>query len=63
MLAKSLASLTQLKTLSVRVQKDTPGLSEALSGLNIKSLSVSDTWNGLRVNNESQSLPSLTQHN
>ncbi|KAH3769870.1 hypothetical protein DPMN_171151 [Dreissena polymorpha] len=40
LLSQSLSSLTQLKTLSISVQTDSPGLLEALRGLNIKSLSV-----------------------
>ncbi|KAH3786526.1 uncharacterized protein LOC127843162 [Dreissena polymorpha] len=43
-LSESLASLTQLKTLSIRIRKDNPGLLEALRGLKIKSLSLKDEY-------------------
>ncbi|KAH3789495.1 hypothetical protein DPMN_167676 [Dreissena polymorpha] len=63
--SQTLSSLTQLETLSISVNEDRPGLWEALSGLNIKSLSL-DGPNpfGLKVNHVgrfSQTLSSLTQ--
>ncbi|KAH3780714.1 hypothetical protein DPMN_158535 [Dreissena polymorpha] len=63
-LSQSLASLTQLETLSIKVEYDSTGLWKALHGLNIKSLSLSGFWEGLCVENVellSQSLASLTQ--
>ncbi|KAH3798596.1 hypothetical protein DPMN_152196 [Dreissena polymorpha] len=57
----SLLSLTHLNTLCIEVKVDSPGLWEALHGLNIKSLSVG--YGGFNVNQTesmSQSLSSLT---
>ncbi|KAH3788665.1 hypothetical protein DPMN_166812 [Dreissena polymorpha] len=62
--SQSLSSLTQLETLSIDVYEDSPGLWEALRGLNIKSLSLRITRTGGTVNHLeplSQSLSSLTQ--
>ncbi|KAH3780556.1 hypothetical protein DPMN_158373 [Dreissena polymorpha] len=64
LLSQSLSSLTQLETLSIEVQYDSPGLLKAVHGLNIKSLSLRAEWGGVNVENvelQSQSLPSLTQ--
>ncbi|KAH3788646.1 hypothetical protein DPMN_166793 [Dreissena polymorpha] len=64
-LSQSLSSLTQLETLSIDVhEEDSPGLLEALRGLNIKSLSLRITRRGGTVDHEvslSPSLSSLTQ--
>ncbi|KAH3780616.1 hypothetical protein DPMN_158435 [Dreissena polymorpha] len=63
-LSQVLSSLTQLEALSIQVSHDSHGLRKALTGLNIKSLSLSCLWGGLHVENEeskSQSLSSLTQ--
>ncbi|KAH3769869.1 hypothetical protein DPMN_171150 [Dreissena polymorpha] len=63
-LSQSLSSLTQLKTLSISVHKDSPGLLEALRGLNIKCLSLEYTREGMTVGHGeylSQPLSSLTQ--
>ncbi|KAH3710719.1 hypothetical protein DPMN_070212 [Dreissena polymorpha] len=62
-MSQSLSSLTHLDTLSIKVDDDSPGLWEALRGLNIKSLSLSGRYRGLNVNyadSMSQSLSSLT---
>ncbi|KAH3880984.1 hypothetical protein DPMN_004907 [Dreissena polymorpha] len=64
-MSQSLLSLTHLDTLSIKVDYYSPGLWEALHGLNIKSLSLSvgDMYRGLNVHNAdsmSQSLLSLT---
>ncbi|XP_052250714.1 uncharacterized protein LOC127857964 isoform X2 [Dreissena polymorpha] len=63
-MSQSLSSLTHLDTLSIKVDDDSPGLWEALHGLNIKSLSLSGSvYRGLNVNyadSMSQSLSSLT---
>ncbi|KAH3710879.1 hypothetical protein DPMN_070375 [Dreissena polymorpha] len=63
-MSQSLSSLSQLDTLSIEVDDLSPGLWEALRGLNIKSLSLCVAHGGLNVDYEdsmSQSLPSLTQ--
>ncbi|KAH3780461.1 hypothetical protein DPMN_158276 [Dreissena polymorpha] len=63
-LSQSLSSLTQLKTLSMKVNYDSPRLWKALHGLNIRSLSLSIRGGGFNVDHEeslSQSLSSLTQ--
>ncbi|KAH3780655.1 hypothetical protein DPMN_158474 [Dreissena polymorpha] len=63
-MSQSLSSLTQLETLSIEVEYDSPGLWKALHGLNIRSLSLSAAWGGLNVDHEesmSLSLSSLTQ--
>ncbi|KAH3853030.1 hypothetical protein DPMN_095553 [Dreissena polymorpha] len=62
-MSQSLSSLTHLDTLSIKFDVDSPGLWEALHGLNIKSLSLSDKYGGLKVNyadSMSQLLLSLT---
>ncbi|KAH3868624.1 uncharacterized protein LOC127867830 [Dreissena polymorpha] len=62
--SQSLTSLTQLDTLSISVYEDSPSLWEAVHGLKIKSLKLSDEFGGLRVSHLeslSQSLSSLTQ--
>ncbi|XP_052240952.1 uncharacterized protein LOC127851293 isoform X2 [Dreissena polymorpha] len=74
-LKQSLLSLKQLETLSLSVNVDSPGLWEALSGLNINRLSLSGVRRGLRLSvcskwgglivehaeSLSQSLSSLTE--
>ncbi|KAH3780473.1 hypothetical protein DPMN_158288 [Dreissena polymorpha] len=63
-LSQSLSSLTQLETLSILHEWNSPGLWKALHGLNIKSLSLSIMQGSLNVDHEeslSQSLSSLTQ--
>ncbi|KAH3799049.1 hypothetical protein DPMN_152652 [Dreissena polymorpha] len=63
-MSQSLSSLTQLDTLCIKVDDDSPGLWDALRGLNIKSLSLNVAYGGLNVNyadSMSQSLSSLTQ--
>ncbi|XP_052271993.1 uncharacterized protein LOC127872701 [Dreissena polymorpha] len=52
-LCRSLSSLKQLDKLDVIVNNDTPGLWQALHGLNIKSLSLSGGKTGLIVNHVS----------
>ncbi|KAH3710807.1 hypothetical protein DPMN_070302 [Dreissena polymorpha] len=62
-MSQSLSSLTHLDTLSIKVKDDSPGLWEALHGLNIKSLSLSSGRGYLKEHNAdsmSQSLSSLT---
>ncbi|KAH3710687.1 hypothetical protein DPMN_070179 [Dreissena polymorpha] len=64
-MSQSLLSLTHLDTLSIKVDDDSPGLWNALRGLNIKSLSLSlsGVYGGLNVkyaDSMSQSLSSLT---
>ncbi|KAH3710733.1 hypothetical protein DPMN_070226 [Dreissena polymorpha] len=62
-MSQSLSSLTHLDTLSIEVEDDSPGLWEALHGLNIKSLSLRGRYGKLNVNyadSMSQSLSSLT---
>ncbi|KAH3798868.1 hypothetical protein DPMN_152471 [Dreissena polymorpha] len=62
-MSQSLSSLTHLDTLSIEVNDDSPGLWEALHGLNIKSLSLNGAYGSLNVNyadSMSQSLSSLT---
>ncbi|XP_052250626.1 uncharacterized protein LOC127857916 isoform X2 [Dreissena polymorpha] len=62
-MSQSLSSLTHLDTLSIEVEDDSPGLWEALHGLNIKSLSLRGRYGKLNVNyadSMSQSLLSLT---
>ncbi|KAH3771150.1 hypothetical protein DPMN_172452 [Dreissena polymorpha] len=44
LMSLSLSSLTQLGTLCIEMPCDTPGLWEAVHGLNIKSLSLSGLW-------------------
>ncbi|KAH3873606.1 hypothetical protein DPMN_036844 [Dreissena polymorpha] len=63
-MSQSLSSLTQLDTLSIKLDDNIPYLWEALRGLNIKSLSLSGKFLRLNVNyadSMSQSLSSLTQ--
>ncbi|KAH3798885.1 hypothetical protein DPMN_152488 [Dreissena polymorpha] len=63
-MSQSLSSLTQLDTLNIKVNNDSPGLWDALRGLNIKSLSLNVAYGGFNVNyadSMSQSLSSLTQ--
>ncbi|KAH3770557.1 uncharacterized protein LOC127845918 [Dreissena polymorpha] len=65
-LSKTLSSLTQLETLSIDVEHESPGLWEALHGLNIKSLSLNGVFEGSGIDVKhaktfSQSLSSLTQ--
>ncbi|KAH3780640.1 hypothetical protein DPMN_158459 [Dreissena polymorpha] len=63
-LSQSLSSLTQLETLRIEVNYDSPGLGKVLHGLNINSPSLSIMQGGLNVAHEeslSQSLSSLTQ--
>ncbi|KAH3770572.1 hypothetical protein DPMN_171861 [Dreissena polymorpha] len=65
-LSNTLASLTQLETLSIDVEHESPGLWAALHGLNIKSLSLNGVWKGSGIDVKhaktfSQSLSSLTQ--
>ncbi|KAH3780706.1 hypothetical protein DPMN_158527 [Dreissena polymorpha] len=59
--SQSLASLTQLETLSVKVLHGSTGLWKALHGLNIKSLSVEQDDLNVDYVELSQSLASLTQ--
>ncbi|KAH3712974.1 hypothetical protein DPMN_072736 [Dreissena polymorpha] len=64
MLSRSLSSLTKLNELSIVLENDSPGLWEALCGLNVKRLCLSGLWRVFRVNYKdllSQSLLSLTQ--
>ncbi|KAH3786751.1 hypothetical protein DPMN_164860 [Dreissena polymorpha] len=61
-LSQSLSSLTQLETLSIQVNKESPGLWKALSGLSIKTLNLRYALRSLRVKHVesiSQSLSSL----
>ncbi|KAH3770998.1 hypothetical protein DPMN_172298, partial [Dreissena polymorpha] len=65
-MAKTLASLKHLETLSINVEHESPGLWEAFHGQNIKSLSLSGVHksSGIDVKHAetfSQSLSSLTQ--
>ncbi|KAH3780631.1 hypothetical protein DPMN_158450 [Dreissena polymorpha] len=69
-LSQSLSSLTQLETLNIEVEYDSPGLWKALHGLNIRSLSLSLSlslsimqggWDVDHKESLSQSLSSLTQ--
>ncbi|KAH3770965.1 hypothetical protein DPMN_172265 [Dreissena polymorpha] len=65
-MAKTLASLIHLETLSIDVEHESPGLWEAFHGQNIKSLSLSGVHksSGIDVKHAetfSQSLSSLTQ--
>ncbi|KAH3771013.1 hypothetical protein DPMN_172313 [Dreissena polymorpha] len=65
-LSKTLSSLTQLETLSIDVEHESPGIWAALHGLNIKSLSLNGVWKGSGIDVKhaktfSQSLSSLTQ--
>ncbi|KAH3770511.1 hypothetical protein DPMN_171798 [Dreissena polymorpha] len=65
-LSNTLASLTQLETLSIDVEHESPGLWAALHGMNIKSLSLNGVWEGSGIDVKhaktfSQSLMSLTQ--
>ncbi|KAH3770600.1 uncharacterized protein LOC127843703 [Dreissena polymorpha] len=65
-LSNTLSSLTQLETLSIDVEHESPGLWAALHGQNIKSLSLSGVRksSGIdvkRAETFSQSLSSLTQ--
>ncbi|KAH3864664.1 hypothetical protein DPMN_027687 [Dreissena polymorpha] len=65
-MAKTLASLIHLETLSIDVEHESPGLWEAFHGQNIKSLSLSGVRksSGIDVKHAetfSQSLSSLTQ--
>ncbi|XP_052224171.1 uncharacterized protein LOC127839824 [Dreissena polymorpha] len=63
-MSQSTSSLTQLDTLNIKVNNDSPGMWDALRGLNIKSLSLNVAYGGLNVNyadSMSQSLSSLTQ--
>ncbi|KAH3710642.1 hypothetical protein DPMN_070131 [Dreissena polymorpha] len=63
LMSQSLLSLTHLDTLSIKVDDDSPGLWEALHGLNIKSLSLSGRYGSIEVHyadSMSQSLSSLT---
>ncbi|KAH3861073.1 hypothetical protein DPMN_024001 [Dreissena polymorpha] len=59
-LLQSLSSLTHLETLSIEMCEDSPGLWEALRGLNIKSLSVKKCNSLNYVELRSQSFSSLT---
>ncbi|KAH3710686.1 hypothetical protein DPMN_070178 [Dreissena polymorpha] len=62
--SRSLPSLTHLETLCIAMNDETPGLWNALHGLNIKSLSLSAKFGVLnvdRVESMLQSLSSLTQ--
>ncbi|XP_052221929.1 uncharacterized protein LOC127838309 isoform X2 [Dreissena polymorpha] len=62
--SQSLASLLHLETLSIEVYDDSPGLWDALHGLNIKSMSLNGSFGRFNVKNIeslSQSLASLTQ--
>ncbi|KAH3799219.1 hypothetical protein DPMN_152825 [Dreissena polymorpha] len=61
-LSKLLSSLTHLDTLSIKVNNDSPGLWEALHGLNIKVMSLSGLYACLNLNHVdylAQSLSSL----
>ncbi|XP_052229738.1 uncharacterized protein LOC127843885 [Dreissena polymorpha] len=61
-LYQSLASLTQLETLSIELDPDSRGLWRGIHGLNIKRLSLeSEEWGGLHKELMSLSLSSLTQ--
>ncbi|KAH3690493.1 hypothetical protein DPMN_191437 [Dreissena polymorpha] len=63
-MSESLSSLTQLKTLSICVAKDSTKLWEALRGLNIKSLILGENIERLTVNHTeslSETLSSLTK--
>ncbi|KAH3771104.1 hypothetical protein DPMN_172406 [Dreissena polymorpha] len=65
-LSNTLSSLSQLETLSIDVEHESPGLWAALHGLNIKSLSLNGVWesSGIDVKHAktfSQSLSSLSQ--
>ncbi|KAH3770582.1 hypothetical protein DPMN_171871 [Dreissena polymorpha] len=65
-MSNTLPSLTQLETLSIDVEHESPGLWEALHGLNIKSLSLNGVLEGSEIDVKhaktfSQSLSSLTQ--
>ncbi|KAH3791066.1 hypothetical protein DPMN_169277 [Dreissena polymorpha] len=51
-----LSSLSRLETLSISVDEDSPGLWEALFGLNIKSLSLSGGRSGFLIVNHVESL-------
>ncbi|KAH3893146.1 hypothetical protein DPMN_017290 [Dreissena polymorpha] len=53
---RSLSSLMQLKTLSISVDIDIPGLWEALRGLNIKSLSLDVKYSCLTVDHVEPSM-------
>ncbi|XP_052267291.1 uncharacterized protein LOC127869057 isoform X2 [Dreissena polymorpha] len=63
-MSQSLASLTQLDTLSIELNGQSPGLWEALRGLNIKSLNLSVQYGCFTVEHAdsiAQSLSSLKQ--
>ncbi|KAH3890871.1 hypothetical protein DPMN_014960 [Dreissena polymorpha] len=66
-LSQLLASFIQLQTLSIKVNFDTPGLWDAINGLNIKSLSLNDVgermidWMTDEAESMSLLFPSLSQ--